>query len=64
MPYSYIERTYGSDFKPGERVRHTVTKNWGEVLRVKGDPQYYQVRFDGRKHGLPCHPDEITREPK
>lgn len=59
MPYRYIERTYGTTFKPGDRVRHTVTGGVGEVRPVRGDPQYYNVRFDGQKHALPCHPGEL-----
>lgn len=59
MPYRYIERTYGTAFKPGDRVRHTVTNQSGEVRPVRGDPQYYNVRSDGQNHALPCHPGEI-----
>lgn len=62
MPYRYIERTYGTTFKPGDRVKHTVTQGVGEVRPVRDDPQYYSVRFDGIKHSLPCHPGELVAE--
>lgn len=60
MAYRYIERTYGTTFKPGDRVKHTVTNKTGEIRRASGDPQYYNVRFDGLDHNRPCHPDELV----
>lgn len=62
MAYRYIERVYGTTFKPGDRVVHTVTGKVGEVRRAAGDPQYYSVRFDDQKHNSPCHPDELRNE--
>lgn len=59
MPYDYIRRTYAVDPVPGERVKHTVTGKSGVIVRTRGDPQYVQVRFDGQKHSLPCHPTEL-----
>lgn len=62
MAYRYIHRTYGTTFKPGDRVKHTVTGKAGEVRPVRDDPQYYSVRFDGLNHNRPCHPDELVSE--
>ncbi len=59
MPYNYIERTYGTRFQPGDRVRHSVTGKTGKVLRTKGDPHYYRVKFHGNRHGSNCHPLEL-----
>lgn len=61
MAYDYIKRTY--DFKPevGRRVRHTVTNNDGVIAReAPGMSHYVQVKFDGKKFSLPCHPGELA----
>lgn len=63
MTYDYIKRTYGVTPEPGARVRHTVTNREGSIIRPQGDPQYVRVRFDGQKHALPCHPDELDYQP-
>lgn len=61
MAYEYIKRAYGLDFALGQRVRHTVTGNYGEVRREdKGMGHYVMVRFDEKKHSLPCHPEELA----
>lgn len=54
MAYDYIRRTYGVDAKPGQRI--TVDGKPGVVVRPQGDPAHLQVRFDGQKHTVPCHP--------
>ncbi|MGL5447471.1 MAG: hypothetical protein ACRDBL_09195 [Rhabdaerophilum sp.] len=61
--YAYIERTYGSTFKVGLRVRHTVTGKSGMVTREDlSQAHYVQVRFDDRKFSVPCHPKELVIE--
>lgn len=60
MAYDYIKRTY--DFQPevGRRVRHTETNGEGVIQRERvGEGHYVQVRFDGKKHNLPCHPGSL-----
>lgn len=62
MAYDYIQRAYGLAYKPGQRVKHTVTGHSGEVRReskVMG-LHYVMVRCDGQKHSLPCHPEELN----
>ena len=61
MAYDYIKRAY--QFQPvvGRRVRHTVTKREGKITREDKDHGHYvQVRFDGQKFALPCHPGELA----
>lgn len=57
--YAYIRRTYGVEPTPGRRVRHQITNRHGLIVRPRGDPHYVQVRFDGQKHTVPCHPTEL-----
>lgn len=58
--YAYIQRTYGLTFTAGQRVRHTVTGKAGMVVREDPSQAHYvQVRFDDRKYGVPCHPEEL-----
>jgi hypothetical protein len=60
MAYDYVKRTYGVEPKVGQRVKHTVTGNSGVVAREdKGQAHYVQVKFDGKRFALPCHPTEI-----
>lgn len=60
MTYDYIKRNYAFQPEIGRRVRHAVTKGEGEIRREKpGSGQYVQVRFDGQKFSLPCHPGEL-----
>jgi hypothetical protein len=54
MAYDYIRRSYGVDGKIGQRV--TVNGKTGVIVRPQGDPSHFQVRFDGQKHTVPCHP--------
>jgi hypothetical protein len=59
--YQYIKQRYGLKFAPKMRVQHTVTNKFGEVRPEEGlSSQYVSVRFDGLKHDLPCHPEELT----
>ena len=59
MPYTYIERAYGKQFEPGQRVKFTEYENsFGTVLRVRDDPQYVSVKFDDGHVG-PCHPGSL-----
>ena len=64
MSYDYIKRTYGLDFRSGERVTHTVTGKSGEVRRAGTSipAHYVAVRFDGMKHNSPCHPEELAKD--
>jgi len=58
--YDYIQQNYGLQFAPKMRVQHTYTKKFGEVRRPGNTPGHYvAVRFDGQKHNLPCHPQEL-----
>jgi len=60
MPYDYIQQAYGLSFNPRMRVKHTVTKQYGEVRRQGNtSANYVSVRFDGEKHNVPCHPQEL-----
>jgi hypothetical protein len=61
MAYDYVKKAYGFTAEIGRRVRHTVTHGEGVIAREdKGNLQYVQVKFDGKKFSLPCHPDEIV----
>lgn len=63
MGYAYIRRAYGKYFRPGDRVLFTEYNNKpGTVLRVRGETQYFRVRFDDGKVG-DCHPDSVIAEP-
>ena len=62
-PYSYIRQRYGLDYRPKQRVRHTVTGRAGVVCREpESGAHYVSVRFDGVSHTVPCHPQELTPE--
>ena len=52
MSAEYVRRTYGVDFKVGDRV--TVDGRPGVVVSFPG--QYVGVRLDGQKHTSRCHP--------
>lgn len=55
--YDYVRRAYGVDPKVGARVRHTETGNFGVIARARlGEGHRVQVRFDGSRYALPCHP--------
>ena len=56
MPYSYIERYYGTKFIAGMRVLFTEYDDApGTVKHASGDPQYVSVRFVDGREGY-CHP--------
>jgi hypothetical protein len=60
MSYDYIKRTYQVMPRVGDRVRHTETDKLGTIAREKPSAGHYvQVRFDGQKHSLPCHPTAL-----
>jgi actin-like ATPase involved in cell morphogenesis len=62
--YEYVRRAYGVDPVVGQRVRHTVTKRFGTIVREnKSQGQHVQVRFDDKKFALPCHPTELNYSP-
>lgn len=63
-PYAYVRRAYGVTPTPGQRVRHQVTDRQGVITRERASAAHYvQVRFDGQKHTLPCHPTELDYLP-
>lgn len=68
MAYDYIKRAYGLTFTPGDRVQHTVTGKMGTVKRGQyhyaGGSHYVNVTFDGQRHSLPCHPEELRPAPE
>lgn len=58
--YDYVSRHYA--FKPivGRRVMHDETRKCGVITRESASQGHYvQVRFDGMKHSLPCHPGSL-----
>lgn len=58
--YDYIKRAYGLEFSAGQRVRHIEIDKLGTVARCKESSGHYvQVRFDGKKHADPCHPQAL-----
>ena len=60
MAYDYIKSIYQVTPLIGQRVRHHVTKKEGTISRENRSASHYvQVRFDGDKHALPCHPTEM-----
>lgn len=64
MSYEYVKRTYSVNPKVGLRVRHHETKRLGRITREdRGAAHYVQVRFDGDKHSLPCHPLALDYAP-
>lgn len=64
MSYDYVSRFYGVRPVVGARVRHTETGKAGVITREdRGAAHYVQVRFDGQKHSLPCHPTAIDYSP-
>lgn len=59
MSAEYVRRTYGVDYKRGDRV--TVDSRPGVV--VSFPDQYLGVRFDGEKHTSRAHPTwRVERE--
>ena len=58
--YSYVRNAYAVDPRIGQRVRHLETGRSGVIAREKPSAAHYvQVRFDGDKHALPCHPTAL-----
>lgn len=60
--YNHIKNYYKLEFKSGTRVRHEVTKKFGEV-KPEGTNEipshYVAVQFDGSNFSVPCHPQEL-----
>lgn len=64
MSYDYVKRAYPFQPEVGRRVQHTVTHKFGVIAREdRSAGHYVQVRFDGQKHSLPCHPMELEYVP-
>lgn len=63
--YDYVRKYYGVDPRPGSRVRHTETNQFGVIarLRPRDAAHHVQVVFDGHKHSSPCHPTSLDYEP-
>lgn len=65
MSYDYAKRTYNVNPVIGQRVQHKETKKHGVIAREnKGQGHYVQVRFDGQKFALPCHPTALEYAPE
>lgn len=73
MAYSWIARTYGLKFSPGQRVRFTEERGGPQTGTVAKpghgkDPHHVRVLFDGERKPSRCHPlslvvlrDEVGR---
>lgn len=60
MSYDYVRRTYRVAPVIGARVRHNETGRFGAISREnRSQSHYVQVRFDGDRHALPCHPTAL-----
>jgi membrane protein implicated in regulation of membrane protease activity len=60
VSYDYVKRTYGVDPRVGQRVMHQVTKRDGTIAREDLSAAHYvQVRFDGQRWNVSCHPKEL-----
>lgn len=62
--YEYVRCIYNVAPEVGARVRHTETGELGTIARE--DPSmghYVQVKFDGQKFSLPCHPTALDYTP-
>lgn len=58
--YEYVKRTYAVNPVQHERVTHTVTKRGGVIARESPSAGHYvQVRFDGSRWAVSCHPTEL-----
>lgn len=58
--YDYIFRYYGVRPVVGGRVQHTVTSEFGTVMKeAPSHGHYVRVRFDGCRHPGLCHPLEL-----
>lgn len=64
MSYLYIQRAYGHEPIVGNRVFHTVTKQFGRITKERPSHGHYvMAQFEGCKHSDPCHPDELDYFP-
>jgi hypothetical protein len=63
-PYEYVNRTYGTNFKPGMRVKVNYNGKCGAVARKRHYTHYVFVRLDGAKHARPYHPSDLNCEVK
>lgn len=62
--YDYVRRAYGVNPVVGQRVSHTVTKQFGTIAREdKSMGHYVMVAFTGKKFSLPRHPTELNYSP-
>ena len=60
MSYDYVRQAYGLNPVVGRRVRHNEIDKWGTICREnKGQSHYVMVKFDGRRHSVPCHPKAL-----
>jgi len=58
--YDYIFRYYGVRPVIGGRVEHTVTHEFGTILKEGGSNLHYvRVQFDGYADTSYCHPTEL-----
>jgi hypothetical protein len=58
MSYNYVNRTYGTSFKAGQRVKFTEDGRLGTIKSRRTDDQYVDVKFDNGGEG-PCHPASV-----
>ncbi|MCM2431974.1 hypothetical protein [Agrobacterium rosae] len=60
MSYDYIRNRYGVEVTVNQLVQHTVTGRIGTIMPEHASAGHYvQVLFQGDKHMLPCHPQEL-----
>lgn len=58
--YDHIFKYYGLRPVIGGRVQHTVTSEFGTIMKEAPTHQHYvRVRFDGCRHPGLCHPLEL-----
>lgn len=58
--YKYVNRTYGTNFKPGMKVFIEYNGQSGTVTRKRHYTHYVFVRIDGAKLARPYHPLDLT----
>jgi hypothetical protein len=54
MSYEYVNKTYKTNFKAGQRIK--VDGKPGRILGARGNPSHLHVRLDGQKRTAYCHP--------
>ncbi len=60
MSYDYIRSRFGVEVDINHLVRHTITGRIGTIMPENASAGHYvQVLFQGDKHMLPCHPQEL-----